>query len=252
MSYLKDPVNGQYLASLIMEDPNGNASYNGLLLSVNRRFSHNFSALANYTWSHCLTQGEPGQDISNFYQDVNNRRAEWGNCNQDRRQLVNVSLVSRSPVFSSKLAQKLMGNWGMSGIYTFSSGSSLGIAPSISSLTGVGALRANLVGESHVDNPTINRWFNTDAFQNPGTGAIGNEAPSIRLYGPSAWNVDVALWRTFPVREGLKVEFRLEAFNLLNHARFNNPNTTINNNNFGKITTAQDPRIMQAALKVNF
>jgi hypothetical protein len=250
--YLKDPQNGGYFGSTIMEDPNGNASYNALLLSINRRFSRNFSTLANYTWSHCLNQGEPGQDISNFYQDVNNRRAEWGNCSSDRRQIVNVSVVSRSPTFASTFAQRILGNWGFSGIYTYSSGTSLSIGPSISSLTGVSRLRADIVGETHVDSPTINRWFNTDAFQNPVTGAIGNEAPSIRLYGPSVWNVDAALWRSFPVRENLKMDFRLEAFNVFNHARFGNPNTTINNNNFGRITTAQDPRIMQAALKLNF
>src|SRR6185503_9490648 len=141
--YQQDPANGQYFASLIMEDPNGNSSYNALLLSLNRRFSNNFSALANYTWSHCLTQGEPGQDISNFYQDVNNRRAEWQDCSSDQRQLVNMSLVSRSPTFGSKLAQQVFGSWGFSGIYTFSSGSPLSVTPSISSLTGVSRLRPN-------------------------------------------------------------------------------------------------------------
>ncbi len=250
--YLQDPQNGQYFGNVQVEDPNGNSSYNGLILAVNRRFANNFSALANYTWSHCLTQGEPGQDIGNFYQDVNNRRAEWQDCSSDRRQLVNLSLVSRSPRFASSLAETILGKWGFSGIYTFSSGNSLTVSPSITALTGVSRLRANLVADSHVDNPTIDRWFNTDAFQNPATGALGNEGASIRLYGPSQWNVDTALWRTFPLREKLKMDFRLEAFNVFNHARFNNPNTTINNNNFGRITTAQDPRIMQAALKVNF
>jgi len=258
--YLKDPVNGQYFGSTVMEDPNGNATYNALLLSVNRRFSNNFSTLANYTWSHCLNQGEPGQDIVNFYQDVNNRRAEWGDCGSDRRHLVNVSVVSRTPVFGSKLAQMILGNWAASGIYTFNSGSPLSIAPSISSLTGVSNLRPNIIAETHVDNPTLTRWFNTDAFQNPAPGTLGNEGRTIRLYGPSAWNVDAALSRTFPLKEKLKIDFRLEAFNLFNHARFgnpntspsSNPNTTINNSNFGKITAAQDPRIMQAALKLNF
>jgi hypothetical protein len=155
-------------------------------------------------------------------------------------------------VFKSKLVQKIFGNWGLSGIYTFSSGSSLTISPSTTSLTGVSNLRANIVGETHVETPTVDRWFNTEAFQNPSVGQIGNEAASIRLYGPSNWNLDAALWRTFPLREKLKMDFRLEAFNLFNHTRLNNPNTTINNNNFGKITSSQDPRIMQAALKVNF
>ncbi len=62
------------------------------------------------------------------------------------------------------------------------------------------------------------------AFQNRATGQVGNEGARIRLYRPSNWNFDAALWRTFPLRH----------------------------NNFGKITSSQNPRIMQAALKVSF
>lgn len=87
------------------------------------------------------------------------------------------------------------------------------------------------------------------AFKNPATGKIENEGPSIRLYRPSTWNLDAALWRLFPE---LKMDFRLEAFNLFTHTRLNNSKTTINNNNFAKNTSLQDPRIKQAALKVNF
>ncbi|MBV9294266.1 MAG: TonB-dependent receptor, partial [Acidobacteriaceae bacterium] len=88
---LTNPTEGPYFGSISYVDDGGNASYNGLLLVAQHRFSHNFSALANYTWSHCLDDGEANQDITNLYQNPNNRRAEWGNCASDRRQLFNLS-----------------------------------------------------------------------------------------------------------------------------------------------------------------
>jgi len=54
------------------------------------------------------------------------------------------------------------------------------------------------------------------------------------------------------VREGQRLDFRAEAFNLMNHARFGNPNATMNSPSYGQILTARDPRIIQFALKFVF
>ena len=62
----------------------------------------------------------------------------------------------------------------------------------------------------------------------------------------------MGLTRTFQVRENQSIEFRAEAFNLPNHLNPGNPKTTLNNQNFGKIQSADDPRIMQLALKYVF
>jgi carboxypeptidase family protein len=244
---------GQYFGSAITVDTAGNASYNGLLLTLQHRLSHNFTALANYTWSHCLNQGEAGQDIVNYYQDSQNRRADWGNCVADRRQLANVSLVFKTPQFSSTWLQRLAGGWQASGIYSYTSGSWLTATDGTDiSLTGLGSDRPNVVGDWHVDNPTIKQSFNTAAFARQAAGTFGNAGRNTIL-GPSAWNVDAALSRTFRITEGANMNLRAEAFNLFNHARFNNPGTSLSNGNtLGQITTAQDPRILQLALKLNF
>jgi hypothetical protein len=64
---------------------------------------------------------------------------------------------------------------------------------------------------------------------------------------------DAALWRDFAIRERIKLNVRGEAFNLLNHARFNPPGVTLSQGTtFGAITTAQDPRILQVAMKMTF
>lgn len=248
-----NPTTGKYYGSTVVVDDSGNASYNALLLVAQHRLSHNFSLLANFTWSHCFDQGENGQDIVNFYQDPKNRRAEWGSCAADRRKVLNVSMVTSTPKFASPLLDRIAGHWQASGIFTASSGSPLTIASGVdNSLTGVGADRPNVIGDAKLADPAIQQWFNTAAFVKNGPGTYGNNGPG-NLTGPGRWNLDAAIWRTFRIREQIRTDLRWEAFNVLNHARFNNPGTSLSSGNtFGIISSAQDPRIMQVALKVTF
>jgi hypothetical protein len=249
---LANPATGKYFGSTIMVDDSGNASYNGLLLAANHRFSHNFSVLANYTLSHCLDQGEANQDIVNMYQNPSNRRAEWGNCAQDRRQLFNLSLIAQTPKFSGKWIERFVGNWQVSGIFTYQTGTWLTVTDGTDvSLTGLGSDRPNAAGDWRLSNPTIAQWFNTSAFTRQAAGSFGNAGRNVVL-GPSAWNLDTGLWRTFPIRERIKIDARFEAFNVLNHTRFNVPVVALNAGNFGQITSARDPRILQVAMKLTF
>jgi Flp pilus assembly protein TadG len=249
---LANPATGKYFGSTIMVDDSGNASYNGLLLAANHRFSHNFSVLANYTLSHCLDQGEANQDIVNMYQNPSNRRAEWGNCAQDRRQLFNLSLIAQTPKFSDKWIELFAGKWQASGIFTYQTGTWLTVTDGTDvSLTGLGGDRPNAVGNWQLANPRISQWFNTSEFAKQASGTFGNAGRSVVL-GPSAWNLDTGLWRTFPIRERVRVDARFEAFNVLNHTRFNVPVVALNAGNFGQITSARDPRILQVAMKLTF
>jgi hypothetical protein len=247
-----NPTAGKYFGSTIMVDDSGNASYNGLLLAANHRFSHNFSVLANYTLSHCLDQGEANQDIVNMYQNPLNRKAEWGNCAQDRRQLFNLSALAQSPKFSSKWIERFAGNWELSGIFVYQSGASLNVTDGTDvSLTGLGADRPNVTGDPGLPNPSIAHWFNTAAFTRQAAGTFGNAGRNVVL-GPSGWNMDTGLWRSFPIREQVKLDARFEAFNVLNHVWFNVPVVALNAGNFGQITSARDPRILQVAMKLTF
>jgi hypothetical protein len=95
-------------------------------------------------------------------------------------------------------------------------------------------------------------------------GTFGNSGRNA-FQGPGGLSVDVTLSRSFPIQERLRLESRFEAFNVINHANFDNPTTAVNSSNFGLITeTAQapggslllpsigDPRILQFALKLHF
>jgi hypothetical protein len=90
------------------------------------------------------------------------------------------------------------------------------------------------------------------AFAQPALGTYGNSGRNSVL-GPSSWGLDVALSRTFAIREAQRLEFRAEAFNLTNSTRFGNPGVNRNaTNTFGAINSSQDARVMQFALKYVF
>jgi hypothetical protein len=256
MFYLANPAQGQLLGTVSMLDDGANADYSGLLLAVHHRFSNAFTALANYTWSHCLGDADQsnGGGILNQYQNPNNRNAEYGGCTTDRRQIFNASMVVQSPRFGSQTLRQIAGNWEAAGILTASTGAPLTVTVgSDNALAGEGAVldRPNLTGNPFVTNPGILQWFNTTAFTKASAGSYGNLGRST-LVGPGAWNLDMSLSRTFPVRESKQFVFRAEVFNIMNHARFGNPATAMSSNVFGQITTALDPRIMQGAVKFIF
>ena len=75
---------------------------------------------------------------------------------------------------------------------------------------------------------------------------------SLNIQGPGLITINTGLTRKFQIRESQSVEFRAEAFNLPNHLNPNNPVTVLNSPDFGKITSAGDPRILQFALKYLF
>ena len=72
------------------------------------------------------------------------------------------------------------------------------------------------------------------------------------LRGPGSWQFDAALSKEFRFRETQKLEFRAEAYNILNSFRPGNPVTALNSPIFGQIINALDPRVMQFALKYVF
>jgi hypothetical protein len=135
-----------------------------------------------------------------------------------------------------------------------SSGSYMTITSGVdTSLTqALGGDRANqILPDSYAPNRNVDLWLNRAAFAQPADGEWGNMAVN-DIVGPGRVGIDMGLTRIFKIREKQSVEFRAEAFNLPNHVNPNNPTAVLNNQNFGKITTAGDPRILQFALKYVF
>jgi hypothetical protein len=249
--YLANPLKAAAYSAVGGFGDGAIATYDALLLSAQHRLTHNFTVLANYTWSHCLTQNEVALNGGGSPQDSNDRAAEYGNCLSDRRQVFNLTSVVRTPKFSGTWMQRILGDWQESTIFTKATGTHVTPATGFdTSLTGSGT-RPNAVGSPDLSNATIAKWFNTSAFTPAPTGSWGNSGVGV-ITGPGAWNVDVALSREFRITERQKIDFRAEAFNLFNHARFGNPDATLNSPTYGQIFSARDPRILQGALKYVF
>ena len=250
---LINPTAGALIGSVPYTDDEATAQYNGLLVSANRRFSGHFSVLANYAWSHCLSVGEQdAEGGGGSIQDPSNISASRGNCISDIRHIFNLSYIVMSPHFENPIMNKLFSNWQQGGIIGAHSGNWLTpLDGQDVSLTAVGNDRPNLVGDPHLSNPTISQWFNTSAYAKQATGTYGN-AGSYSILGPGGFTFDAQLSRTFKVRESQTLQVRIEAFNVLNHPVFNNPSTNLSSSTFGKILTANDPRILQGALKYIF
>jgi hypothetical protein len=158
----------------------------------------------------------------------------------------------------------IVGNWQLNGIYTLTSGRNFSLAvPGDSANTRGGNsgtyLRPDQVGDPNSGScpngapvHTVTCWFNTSAFASPAPFTFGNLGRNT-LRGQRYQDLDMSLFRSFPFAEKRKLEFRVEAFNILNHPTLGNPNGTINNVNFGKITsTRSTERQLQLALKLFF
>jgi hypothetical protein len=251
---LLNPTQGAFYSNMNFLDDGGNGNYNGALVSVEKRFSHNFSMFSNYTWSHCINEGEDYEALGVLlgYQDPNNRRADRGNCASDRRHAFNLSGVIGMPTFSSDWLRRIASGWQLSSIINASTGDSFSVSTGKDfALTGTSNQRANVAASPSLSARSLAQWFNTAAFVPNGPGQYGN-APRSILVGPGRFNINLALIRAFPITERQKIEFRAEAFNALNHTEPNDPNSTLSSPLFGKITSAADPRIMQFALKYVF
>jgi Carboxypeptidase regulatory-like domain len=250
--YLLNPAVGKYYSSIVQTDGGGNANYNGGLIGIQKRFTRKFSVLANYTWSHCMNESDGDQFLDGVdFQDPHNRKGDRASCASDRRHNVNTSAVISSPTFKSNTLQKLAGGWQMSSIFRVQSGAPLTVTTGRDAALVGGTQRPILVGNPDVDNPTLTKWFNTDAFLANGPGQYGSAGRSI-ITGNKTINFDVSLTRRFNITEQQRFEFRAEGFNVLNLMRPGNPNTSLNSSLFGQVTSALDPRIMQFALKYVF
>ena len=252
---LQNPVAAAAYGSIVQSDQGGTGNYNGLLLSAQHRFARNYTVLANYTWSHCISDDDfTGELAGSQYQVPGNRSANRGDCNFDYRDVANISLIALSAGWGDGWTRRFTKDWQLAPIVQMRSGSPLtATSGSDTSLTGVGQDRPDIVNPSNAvpANQSAASWLNRAAFVKNGPGTYGNAGRDI-LRGPGSINLDFALSRIFVLHENWRLEARGEAFNALNHVRLNNPNTSLNSSNFGIITGAADPRILQFAMKVTF
>jgi hypothetical protein len=251
-----NPKEGAYYATITTMDDGLNTNYNGLRLSVQHRFSNNFTLLSVYTWSHCMqnaeTLGNRVSQGSNQYQDPNNRNADTGPCDFDLRHNFVTSIVYESPKLGSRAMTELLGHWQLGTLVTYHTGFPYTPTAGVdNSLTGVGQDRPNVAGDPYVRNLNSLVWVTPSAFQANAQGKFGNAGYN-SLIGPRLFGLDTSVSRIFRIHERHQLQLRFEFFNTLNHTNFSTPVGAFNSANFGKIQSSADPRILQLALKYSF
>jgi hypothetical protein len=145
------------------------------------------------------------------------------------------------------LADAIVGGWSINAIFIAQTGYPLGMNVANNQSGTAFGNRPNRVCNGQLDDPTIDRWFDTSCFTLPAVGVLGNAARTT-LFGPGRWNADLALSKKFA-----GFQFRAEVFNVFNNAQFAAPNTTVGSPLFGRITsTVKSSRQVQLALKYVF
>jgi hypothetical protein len=273
--YLANPATGKFYAGVGIADDGGTATYEGLYLSAQKRLSHNLTVLANYTWSHCIS--DPwNQNPTNAGVAPPNARRQWrSNCiGSDLRQLFSLNAVATTPKFSSRTLRLLASDWQIAPIMTIKSAQFFSIlAGPDRALTTVPGQPAQLLNTNpYPANQSVDHWLDPTAFGQPALGTYGNLGFN-NLKGPGVFQLNLSLSRTFPIAEHKSFQLRAEAFNLPNHLNPFTPGITPingtlfggqqnqNANNLGQITSdisgnngllPGDYRVIQFALKFVF
>lgn len=258
---LANPSQGSYFSPTMTLIHDGfDSNYNGLITAVQHRMSNSFSLLTNYTWSHCISAGDAPGDIAGiFNQNPAYPRGDRANCGFDVRHIFNTSIVASSHIRGGNSILRAVANdWQLAPIVRILSGTPLNITSGIdNSRTGQGLDRPNYVSGAavytgnKVQRTANQAYLSKAAFTQNTVGTFGNVGRNA-FRQPKYYNLDLSLSRNFNVYERLKLQMRLEGFNVFNHPFLNGFTTTLSSGTFGNATSAADPRIFQAAAKFTF
>jgi hypothetical protein len=264
-----------YTQQVALVDSGGNAIYHSLQASLQNRVSEGLMLFVNYTWSKAIdnfpfgasaTAVVPGSGYSLPIYESDFKRLDRGPSDYDHRNVLTASYVWSLPKITEGNAavRYVVNGWQTNGIFAFRSGNPL-------TVTGAGNSGANLGRERGVwkgGNPyggnacgsvttACKSYLNTANFTtNPSYTvnlplSYGNVVKG-SFVGPQYADWDVSVMRYFPIHEALQFQFRAEYFNVLNHTNFGDPNASVTNGAFGRVTSANDPRIGQMSLKLLF
>ncbi len=243
----------------------GRGNYNSLQFHLNKRYSKGLAYQVSYTYSKSIDIGSSGwygvegQSVQDPYH-YNNDRSVSG---FDLTHVLSVNVVYELPfgkgkalATGSRFVDYVIGGWQINSIATARSGQpyNITVAGDSANTGNTGYLRANLVGNPNLPNPTAQAWFNTAAFAAPPQYTFGNLG-RYAMRSSAFWNVDASVFRAFPFAENRAVEFRAESFNTPNTVIMGVPNGSLLDANFGKVTslaTGNLPRSLQLGLKLIF
>ncbi len=217
------------------------SNYNAMQVSLTLRERRGFTSMINYTWSHSIDNASDGQDyVANATQPDNSFRTdlERANSNFDNRQRFVATFSYEVPNLFQRFP-RLGSGWQLNGILTLRSGNPFHVNL-FDDYNGTGEFfpRPDLVGDPFANTRGPDRYLNLAAFRVPctldpaGDGSAASCIPGTQhfgslgrnsLIGPDYRNFDFSVFKTTPLTEGVKLQFRAEIFNIFNHPNFSSP-----------------------------
>lgn len=243
---------------------NGYANYNGLQLHYEHHQGEDLLVTASYAYSHALDDS-PGSQLSSTIPLYYNPAADYGNSLQDQRQVFSSSIVYQLPFGHGKrfgggvnyFTNLLIAGWQFNVIGRVSTGSPFDLSAGSGAVDGD---RPDLVGKIGYPKTITGMWFNTAAFAQPPIvtangqnvfarlGTIGRD----RLYGPGQRAADLSLQKNIYLTEKYVLQLHGDAFNITNTPQFTNPDGTVTDPNYGKVTSTQQYSQRQLQLAARF
>jgi hypothetical protein len=260
------------------------SNYNGLIASFTRRVTKGFTGTLSYTYSRAFdvisnagidpySTNQLGDSLR-YQVDPNNRRLNYGRADYDFPHVVNFNYVWELPFFSKS---RWLGGWIVSGVLFSRSGEPYSVVNSsipgkrMGNYTATGALvLADFLGGSvpacnDPDKPCLLGSQFAGTFAQPDFGNLDRNA----FRGPSYFDTDLSVKKTFRIRgeNGLSLTLGANAYNILNHPNFGNPDNSLTSGTFGTIQTTVTPasspygnfqgaavsgRILQLEMQVKF
>jgi hypothetical protein len=267
------PFLPQYYAGITRIATIGYSNYNSLQVTARKRLSAGYTMQFAYTLAKSLDAGSYADADGGTEQNpASPIIGEYAKSDFNQKQLFRLNGVWDLPQFKNLgILRYGVGGWEVSGIVNYSSGYPFSVttgsaAPWLGAGRDIGSLRLNMTGTNPCAGcgsrdswtTTGTGYFNTSAYASPllapaNYGTFGNSGRN-SLTGPAYFDTDMSAVKNFPLlkRENSKLQFRADFFNLFNNVNFNSPTASSASSVFGKITSAQNAREVQLALRMDF
>jgi hypothetical protein len=241
---------------------NFNSTYHSMQVTLVKRWANSIQYQLAYTYSHLI------DNLDLAAQPIFNLAGARGNSDLDIRHQFRGTFGYELPVGRGKpllggangFTTALLGGWQVNGVLSLYTGFPFSVNAASNTLNIGEGTRADRLSDGNLPNDqrTIQRWFDLNAFANPGFRVWGNGGRNV-LWGPGTKQLDLSLFKSFAIGESARVQFRAEFFNVSNTPQFNQPNGSIGSPNSGRITSAgsdatlqRTERQVQLALKIIF
>jgi hypothetical protein len=255
----------------------GKAHYNSLQIKAETKSArYGIYGLISYTYSRSydtgLIDGLGSITGANYFPLPKWQSLDWGLSQINLNQNFTASVIYDLPFGKGRkwgsnwngVANAVLGGWETTVIEHATSGFPIFVVDSnntsgadLLNNNGQSLIRPNQTCNPVLSNPTLAEWFNPACFAQPAAGELGN-ANRTPLSGPDFVNTDFSVIKHFVPREGMRIDFRTEFFNLFNHAQFGSPGGNGTGADFNTATfavinyTVNNPRLVQFALKLAF